>query len=95
MNWTEQLTGQPGDFKPIISTITQGDGECLQSIYNQLNDHATLRGNTLLDYVLEGTCVALEKDGTVINLPSITTLTECREKSPPINSKKYPYFRWG
>lgn len=74
MNWTEQLTGQPGDFKPIISTITQGDGECLQSIYNQLNDHATLRGNTLLDYVLEGTCVALEKDGTVINLPSITTL---------------------
>ena len=72
--WTQQLTAQPGDFTPILSTITQGDGECLQAIYDQLDNHATLTGNTLSDYVLRGICVAIEQDGVVVNTPSIATL---------------------
>lgn len=72
--WTSQLTAQPGDFTPILSTITQGDGECLQAIYDALNNHATATGNTLPDYVTQGICVGLEQDGVVINTASIATL---------------------
>ena len=72
--WTSQLTAQPGDFTPILSTITPGDGECLQAIYDALTDHATATGNTLSDYVTRGICVGLEQDGVVINTASVSTL---------------------
>ena len=72
--WTSQLTATPGNFTPILSTITQGDGECLQAIYDALADHATVTGNTLSDYVTQGICVGLEQDGVVINTASIATL---------------------
>jgi hypothetical protein len=72
--WTQQLTAQLGNYQPILQTITQADGECLQTIYDQLEDHATITGNTLLDYVNQGICVAIEQDGVVINIPSIATL---------------------
>ena len=73
-NWTSQLTAQSGDYTPILSTITQTDGECLQAIYDALTDHATVTNRTLLDYVNGGICVALDIDGTIINIPSIATL---------------------
>jgi hypothetical protein len=72
--WVEQLTAQPGNYAPILQTLTPGDGECLQAIYDLLEDHATTTGNTLLGYVQQGICVAFEQDGVVINLPSIATL---------------------
>ena len=72
--WTSQLTAQLGDYTPILSTITQADGECLQAIYDALIDHAVLCNKTLSDYINNGTCIALDIDGTVINMPSITTL---------------------
>jgi len=72
--WTQQLTAQPGDFTPILSTITHEDGECLQAIYDALINHATVTGNTLSDYVAQGICVGLEQDGVVINTASIATL---------------------
>jgi hypothetical protein len=72
--WTSQLTAQPGNYAPILQTLTPGDGECLQAIYDALEDHATITGNTLMDYVQQGICVALEQDGVIINLPSIATL---------------------
>jgi hypothetical protein len=72
--WIQQLTAQPGNYQPILQTLTPGDGECLQAIYDQLEDHATITGNTLLSYVQQSICVALEQDGVTINLPSIATL---------------------
>jgi hypothetical protein len=73
-SWTQQLTAQPGNYAPILQTLTPGDGECLQALYDQLEDHATVTGNTLLGYVQQGICVAIEQDGVIINLPSIATL---------------------
>ncbi|MFM1842732.1 MAG: hypothetical protein RLZZ490_1469 [Cyanobacteriota bacterium] len=72
--WTSQLTAQPGNYAPLLQTLTPGDGECLQAIYDQLSAHATATNQTLLDYVLQGVCVAIEQDGMIINLPSIATL---------------------
>ena len=72
--WTQQLTAQLGNYQPILQTITQADGECLQAIYEQLLNHATVTNNTLINYVINGICVALEQDGIIINLPSIATL---------------------
>jgi len=72
--WTRQLTAQPGNYAPLLQTLTPGDGECLQAIYDQLIAHATATNQTLLDYVLSGVCVALEQDGVIINLASIATL---------------------
>ena len=72
--WTSQLTATPGDFTPILSTINKADGECLQAIYDALTNHATVCNQTLLDYVNGGVCVALNIDGTIINIPSIATL---------------------
>jgi hypothetical protein len=72
--WTSQLTATSGDYTPILQTITPDDGECLQAIYDALEDHAVTTGNTLIGYVQQGICVALENDETVINTPSIATL---------------------
>ena len=73
-SWTSQLTATPGNYAPILQTLTPGDGDCLQAIYDQLEAHATITGNTLLDYVQQGICVAIEQDGVIINIPSIATL---------------------
>jgi hypothetical protein len=72
--WTSQLTATSGDYTPIIQTITSDDGECLQSIYDTLESHATSTGNTLTDYVQQSICVGLENDETIVNTPSIATL---------------------
>lgn len=72
--WTSQLTAQSGVFTPILTTLTPDDGECLQAIYDALEAHATVTNQTLMDYVTNGICVALENNETVINTPSIVTL---------------------
>lgn len=72
--WTSQLTAQLGNYTPILSTITQVDGECLQSIYDTLVNHALDCNTTLLDYVNQGICVALNINETVIKTPFIATL---------------------
>lgn len=72
--WTQQLSAQPGNYTPILSTITQGDGECLQAIYDKLSNHADTLYNSLYDYVVQGLCVAIDQDGVIINPASISTL---------------------
>ncbi|MGA0201157.1 MAG: hypothetical protein ACO3NK_18930 [Prochlorotrichaceae cyanobacterium] len=72
--WIQQLTATPGNYAAILQILTPGDGECLQSIYTQLEEHAVTTGSTLQDYVNQGICVSIEQDGSVINLPSIATL---------------------
>ena len=67
MDWTTQLTGIPGDYSPIKSTITQADGQCLQAIYDELNDHALSSGKTLLDYVNNKTRIFVQNDENTIN----------------------------
>lgn len=69
--WTQQLTATSGDFTPILSTITQADGECLQAIYDSLKTHSN---DDLYSYVVDNVCVYIEKDGIIVNLPSIGTL---------------------
>lgn len=72
--WTSQLIVQSGNYTPILSTITQSDGECLQAIYDILTNHAITCNSTLLNYVNDGIRVELDIDEIVINTPSIATL---------------------
>lgn len=69
--WTEQLAGQPGNYAPIIQSLTPHDGAVLQELIELLSDHATALNTTLLDYVNRGVCVGL---GELGDLPALATL---------------------
>lgn len=75
--WTDQLTAQPGNFAPILQTITQADGLCLQEIYDTITAHAENNGFLLWDYIVGGFCVSLQEQieaNGAVNLASIATL---------------------
>jgi hypothetical protein len=76
--WTSQLTATSGDYTPILQTITPDDGECLQSVFDTLQDYATATNTSLLDYITKGICVALseqiEDENIPIKLENLATL---------------------
>lgn len=90
MSWTENLLGQPGNFAPIIQTLTPADGVALEAIVQLLSEHAFVSGKTLQDYVLEGTGVNFSEyfadSETPITLANIATLRAVGVISCPDNT---------
>ena len=70
-NWTDSLLGQPGNYAPIIQSLTPHDGQVLETLIGLLSDHATQTGQTLDGYAMQGVCVGL---GDMGELPALATL---------------------
>ena len=71
MSWTDSLLGQPGNYAPIIQSLTPHDGAVLEMLIVLLSDHSTQAGQTLEGYVMQGVCVGL---GDLGELPALATL---------------------
>lgn len=71
MVWTDSLLGQPGNYAPIIQSVTSHDGQVLEMLIGLLSDHATRAGQTLEGYVMQGLRVGL---GDLGELPALATL---------------------
>ncbi len=64
------FTAQSGDYSQITSLITLPNAQYFESIYEASEAHAIGANQTLLDYVMQGVCVAF----TNIPLDAIATL---------------------
>jgi hypothetical protein len=71
MTWTDSLLGQPGNYAPIIQSLTPHDGQVLEMLVGLLSGHATQTQQTLEGYAMQGVCVGL---GDLGELPSLATL---------------------
>lgn len=69
--WTDLLLGQPGNYAPIIQSLTPHDGQVLEMLIGLLSDHATQAGQSVESYAMQGICVGL---GDLGELPSLATL---------------------
>lgn len=64
------ITGTSGDYSLIGKGITPDDAIIFVSIYEAIEAHAIAQEKTILEYVTQGVCVAIEG----YSIPAIGTL---------------------